>query len=96
MVGRKILIFSYFKDTANYIFNELKSDQIWLDGMRIGDHLPVIELLTGDTPSHQREERVRRFAPKANCQNKEDYQNCLDNPIDILICTDVLSEGQNL
>jgi len=64
--------------------------------MRIGDHLPVIELLTGDTPSHQREERVRRFAPKANCQNKEDYQNCLDNPIDILICTDVLSEGQNL
>jgi len=96
MVGRKILIFSYFKDTANYIFNELKSDQSWLDGMRISDRLPVIELLTGDTPGHQREERVRRFAPKANCQNKEDYQARLDNPIDILICTDVLSEGQNL
>jgi len=80
MVGRKILIFSYFKDTANYIFNELKNDQSWLDAMRTSDRLPVIKMLTGDTPSHQREERVRRFAPKANYQNKEDYTKLFRQP----------------
>jgi Helicase conserved C-terminal domain len=37
-----------------------------------------------------------RCSPKANCQEAEDIQTCLEKPIDILICTDVLSEGQNL
>jgi superfamily II DNA or RNA helicase len=96
LVGQKILVFSYFKDTAQYLYNKLMNDQAWLNAMTHGDRLPVIELLTGDTSGKQREEKVRRFAPKSNCQDKEDLQFCLENPIDILICTDVLSEGQNL
>nr|WP_273038874.1 C-terminal helicase domain-containing protein [Iningainema tapete] len=91
--GQKILVFSYFKDTAEYVYQQLLADQNWLVKMQV-DETPIIDLLTGATPSKQRFEKVKRFAPKANCPNDEEqYQN---QEIDILICTDVLSEGQNL
>jgi len=57
---------------------------------------PAIELITGDTPGKQREEKVKRFSPKANTQEDNELETLKQNPIDILICTDVLSEGQNL
>lgn len=60
---------------------------------------PAIDLITGATSGKQREEKVKRFAPKANFSkddSPEELQEYLDNKIDILICTDVLSEGQNL
>ncbi|WP_024547172.1 SNF2-related protein [Picosynechococcus sp. NKBG15041c] len=94
--GQKILVFSYFKDTAKYIYDELMQDKAWLGKMTHDGKTPVIDILTGDSSGKQREEKVRHFAPKANTQDEEERQYCLDNPIDILICTDVLSEGQNL
>ena len=90
--GQKILVFSYFKDTANYLYEEIIKDKDWLAQM--GN--PVIELITGDTPGKQREIKVKHFAPKANYQYPEELETLKQNPIDILVCTDVLSEEQNL
>ncbi|WP_036487343.1 helicase-related protein [Myxosarcina sp. GI1] len=90
--GQKILVFSYYKDTAKYLYEQLVSDREWLIQMRE----PVIELITGDSSGKHREEKVKRFAPKANHQHPEELGILQQNPIDILICTDVLSEGQNL
>lgn len=96
--GQKILVFSYYKDTAKYLHQELINDTAFLNQL---DN-PQIDILTGDSSSQQRQDKVNRFAPKANLSNDnpqqrlEQLQELLQNPIDILICTDVLSEGQNL
>jgi superfamily II DNA or RNA helicase len=94
--GQKVLVFSYFKDTAQYVHSSLLADKQWLAAMKRGKQSFDIELLTGATPSKQRFEKVKRFAPKANCLNEEELQDYQNQEIDILICTDVLSEGQNL
>ena len=94
--GQKVLVFSYFKDTTNYLHNQLLSDSDWLKTMAIGDRAPTIDKITGETSGKQREEKVKRFAPNANYQSEEVQQNLQGQEIDILICTDVLSEGQNL
>lgn len=94
--GQKVLVFSYFKDTAEYVHEKLLSDRDWLSAMQTNKRSPAIDLLTGATPTKQRFEKVKRFAPKANCPNDEDLQTYQREEIDILICTDVLSEGQNL
>lgn len=94
--GQKILVFSYFKDTADYLYKELLKDEDWLAQVAVNGRSPVIELLTGATSGKQREEKVKRFAPKANHQSEEELEALKQNPIDIIICTDVLSEGQNL
>lgn len=90
--GQKIIVFSHFKDTAKYLYDELTRDQLWLQSMGF----PKIDLITGDTKGKEREDKVKRFSPHSNCESDEEIQECLANPIDILICTDVLSEGQNL
>lgn len=96
--GKKVLVFSYYKDTAKYLHQELIKDADFLAKL----NNPVIDIITGDSKSQQRQEKVNRFAPKANLSNDnpqqrlEQLQQLLQNPIDILICTDVLSEGQNL
>lgn len=89
---QKILVFDYYKDTIDYIFQELKKDKDWLSQM--GN--PIIDIITGKTPGKQREEKVKRFAPKANTENSEELDYYQQNQTDILLCTDVLSEGQNL
>ena len=93
--GQKVLVFSYFKDTARYLYDKLTNDRTWLESM---GH-PQIDIITGATSGKQREEKVKRFAPKSNIEKDatpEERQELADHEIDILICTDVLSEGQNL
>jgi|JI9StandDraft_1071089.scaffolds.fasta_scaffold02093_4 superfamily II DNA or RNA helicase len=90
--GQKVLVFSYFKDTAIYLYHELIKDSQWLAQMEN----PVIDCITGATLRKSREKKVKHFAPKANAQTDEELKELLTKPIDILICTDVLSEGQNL
>ncbi|WP_181280663.1 helicase-related protein [Aphanothece hegewaldii] len=92
LLSQKILIFSYFKDTADYLYSELLKDADWLKQM--GE--PKIEIITGATLTKQREIIVKRFAPKANTQSEEERESLKQDAINILICTDVLSEGQNL
>ena len=90
--GQKILVFSYFKDTAKYIYNKISQDTAWCAAM--GN--PKLDIITGDTSGKQREQKVKHFAPKANTESQEERDAVAAHPIDILICTDVLSEGQNL
>jgi hypothetical protein len=98
--GRKVIVFSYFKETVLYLHKELLQDKSWLQSMEITDgnskRFPTIEILTGATSGIQRWDKVRRFAPNANCEDEDQRQEAQQFPIDILICTDVLSEGQNL
>lgn len=76
----KALIFTTYSDTAEYLFTELKK------------HFDKIERVTGDTPNKQIESILKRFSPVSKNADKKQSAN----PINILIATDVLSEGQNL
>jgi ERCC4-related helicase len=118
----KVLIFTVYKDTAFYLFDQLK--------LRGFDNLAAI---TGDTSVVWNEEGetkryetiLERFAPFTKIFREKEWQfepsnkeidlkkqfdewqlwiaendkrtyEKLQNPIDILIATDALSEGQNL
>jgi superfamily II DNA/RNA helicase len=120
--NRKVLIFTVYKDTAWYLFDQL-----------IGRGFKDIAVVSGDvskTDDSEHETKLfepilERFAPYTKLFNEKEwsftpsspdlpkekqfsewvdwvkendsktYQR-LKNPIDILIATDVLSEGQNL
>ena len=91
---RKTLVFSYYHDTAAYVYRQLTTDPAWAVGW---SRQPVIALINGSTKSDQRERIVRRFAPVANTPPGEpSLISDIEPEIDILISTDVLSEGQNL
>ncbi len=93
--GQKVLIFSSFHDTATYLYKQLTDDSAWQ--AQAGQ--PVLGLISGDTKPDERRKLIERFAPVANRPPeipgdqpwKPDGQE-----IQILISTDVLSEGQNL
>lgn len=87
--GQKALIFSSFKDTSRYVHHCLTGDAAatWREG--IGD--PVIRRIDSGNHPEERGYILKRFAPVAN---EADVKP--DDQIDILISTDVLSEGQNL
>ncbi|WP_243073828.1 helicase-related protein [Microbacterium sp. SS28] len=80
-VGEKVLVFSEYKDTVDYI----------------AEHLPLWTKRSIASASGQSGDAVkvaRRFAPKAN-----DHLGGLptgETEVDVLVTTDVLSEGQNL
>lgn len=78
--GKKVVIFTSFIDTALYIKNYLDS------------HLQAkIVLLTGKTPHPERANILKQFAPKAN-----NHILAPSSEAQVLVSTDVLSEGQNL
>src|SRR5579884_741981 len=97
--GKKVIIFSYFKDTARYLYHQL--------GGRLADgsYLPQgeafikqlghekISIVDSIVKPAERADRIIRFAPVAN--ERPDIKGS-DMEIDLLISTDVLSEGQNL
>jgi ERCC4-related helicase len=121
--NKKIVIFSAYKDTVEYLFNQLSIRGFTKFAMVSGDENKV----WNETHSSKKHENIlQRFAPytklfiEKNWSNfepsskiltdEECYQEWkkyiqehdpktieqLENPIDILIATDVLSEGQNL
>jgi len=86
--GRKVVVFSYFKDTARYLYRQLLSDQGFL--AKLGHRR--IAIVDSSVDSSERTTRILRFAPRAN--GMPDMPS--EKQIDLLISTDVLSEGQNL
>lgn len=78
--GKKVLIFTQFADTVDYLVKQLRAAGI----ARVAG-------VTGQ--SENPTELVQRFSPVSNGVTK---QALLDNPINVLVATDVLSEGQNL
>lgn len=77
---KKILIFTQFADTANYLFSELKNRG-----------LQQLECVTGDSVNPT--DIANRFSPISNEMN---HIKGTPQEIRVLISTDVLSEGQNL
>ncbi|KAA3618544.1 MAG: helicase [Calditrichaeota bacterium] len=117
--NQKLVIFTVYRDTAQYLFEQLKA--------RGYDKLSMVSgsgSLVSDTDEESKlfEPILERFAPYTKLfkekewefeikkGNQKEYQNWvswiaenhprtytkLQNPIDIIIATDALSEGQNL
>ena len=85
----KILLFSYFKDTASYVYEFVRSrgDVALLTGS---------DALFGEEPI-ARETIIDTFAPLSNIFNEKDKEKAMAlGPINLLVCTDVISEGKNL
>jgi len=92
--GKKILIFSYSRDTARYLYRHLghpENPQAAAFRKKLGG-INVRRMDSG-ADAKERVRIVEGFAPKAN--GKPDWVGT-DKEIDLLISTDVLSEGQNL
>lgn len=117
--NKKVVIFTSYTVTANYIFSNIKGI------------LPNVDLVTGDITQTELEGKLQRFAPYSklfkemrwdslyadagikpdeigdtelyprwrelvkNSKNNK-ARTSLDNPIDILVATDCICEGQNL
>ncbi|QKW20286.1 NgoFVII family restriction endonuclease [Kitasatospora sp. NA04385] len=84
--GEKVLIFSEYVDTADYVANALTEAGI--------EH---VGLASGDTENPA--VIARRFAPESNKLPGQEHSDAVAltaGPIDVLVATDVLSEGQNL
>ena len=88
----KVIIFSFFADTAEKIYQALEDTiknnsklACYLDN----DGEPRLDLITGD---HRRSrfEMAKRFAPRNNGGSEA------QDKIDILVSTDVMAEGVNL
>ncbi len=58
--GKKVVVFTQYVDTAEYLERELKSNMKERE----------IRILTGKTDEHERAQILREFAPKANNPNK--------------------------
>ena len=84
LAGAKVLVFTEFRDTARYIYHALKTRpfvaQIDSDSARLG------------LDRASRREVIERFAPRSNDLPEPPTRE----RVDILIATDVLSEGLNL
>ena len=78
--GKKVLIFTQFADTVDYLVTQLQAAGI----ARVAG-------VTGQ--SENPTELAHRFSPVSNMVTSTIL---LDNPISVLVATDVLSEGQNL
>jgi superfamily II DNA or RNA helicase len=87
--GKKVLVFSTFKDTTRYIHRRLtdRAQETWL---KMAGSPNIRRIDSGNHPS-ERSKILEQFAPIGNGKEVPP-----DGRIDILISTDVLSEGQNL
>ena len=80
--GCKVLIFTEYTDTAEHLFKNM------CETFKKKEVL----LIHGGTKPEARQKHIRRFSPKANLE--DEVLN--EKEADILISTEVLSEGQNL
>ncbi len=98
--GQKVLLFSYFKDTARYLYDYLRAE----GEIQQAFGAKAIAITDSDVQPDDRRSIVQRFAPRANCPHRSDRSHrsgecahcqCEDE-LNLLLSTDVLSEGQNL
>lgn len=83
LAGQKVIVFSYFRDTARYVVEHIRSDPA-LQSFRIA-------YLSSEVAPRDRQRTIERFAPRSSRATVN-----ADEEYDLLIATDVLSEGQNL
>ena len=82
--GKKVLVFSFFADTINYLRDNLESV------INIDNFADRAEFISGQ--SGHVEDIVRRFSPRSKKYELKEGESGLD----FLFATDILSEGQNL
>ena len=80
IAGKKVIIFSEYRATAKYIYREL-----------VRDGFTGVAEVDGQSKEN-RHELVQRFAPYYNGKSSAE----VEDEIQILVATDVLSEGLNL
>jgi len=92
--GKKVLVFTYYKDTARYVYRQIGHPEN-PGAVRFREQLGGINVRRMDSGADpdERLRIVQGFAPRAN--GKPDWVGT-DREIQLLISTDVLSEGQNL
>ncbi|MDP8017117.1 helicase-related protein [Prescottella equi] len=81
--GEKVLVFTEYKDTADYIGAALQSAGI-----------DKVAVATGDSDDPTR--LAHRFSPRSNTLPGHEPDTETADELRVLIATDVLSEGQNL
>lgn len=92
--NKKVLVFTAFADTANYLYQNLKLHLHDENGLSLG------RVSGSDTPkstfkeAHDFQSLLTVFAPKAKERDLV-MADCEDD-LDVLIGTDCISEGQNL
>jgi hypothetical protein len=91
LCGQKVIVFTYYKDTVRYLYRLLMSDENKSWRERLGN--PHIRRINSNVQTTDRARMIENFAPVAN-----GYPDIVgtEQEIDILLSTDVLSEGQNL
>jgi SNF2 family DNA or RNA helicase len=87
--GSKVLVFSSFKDTSRYLHRQLTSGNCSEWRFLAGN--PTIRRIDSGNHPDERGHILGLFAPQSSGKQGQE-----GDPIDVLISTDVLSEGQNL
>jgi superfamily II DNA or RNA helicase len=82
--SEKVVIFTEFRDTARYVYTQLKQR-----GFKQVEEIDSTRKLN-------RERVIKRFSPYYNEPDPGELEELLHEPIRVLISTDVLSEGLNL
>ncbi len=85
--ARKMAVFTSYADTARYLREQLAPDSDARGGR------PMVTVLGDEGESGDREEVLRRFCPRSMGLQP---RAAVGDEADLLIATDVLSEGQNL
>ena len=83
--GRKVLVFTEYAATARHLHKKLAEAFTGRD----------VQLIHGGTAPDSRQDIIRRFAPLANLPEGDALAEG-EKEADILVSTEVLSEGQNL
>ena len=83
--GRKVLVFTEYAATARHLHKKLAEAFAGKD----------VQIIHGGTDPDSRQGIIRRFAPLANLPDGESLAEG-ETEADILVSTEVLSEGQNL
>lgn len=81
--SKKVLIFTEYTTTAKHLNKKMKEK---FPDKKVG-------LITGSVNKNDRQTLIKRFSPESNSVEDEELPS---ESIDILISTEVLSEGQNL
>lgn len=94
--NKKVLIFSAFADTTNYLYthiSKLFKEKYYLNSARIqGAQSGNASTISGDKDTDR---LLTLFSPRSK-ERELTYPQDINNNIDILIATDCVSEGQNL
>ena len=88
--SQKVAIFSSFGDSVEYLVDRIKSDPSILNGRA------WTSVIGGETDPNQRAIAVERFCPASESEAIDGSTTRPNDEVDVLISTDVLSEGQNL